>query len=111
MGSGYIPNNTVNNTRGKRTENSLLFKSGMAKVKYFENAPAKHILLNMYILYAALNIIELLANIPIKGNLSNIPYKDMNSPKKFKLRGTPQLLKVNKKNKIEKIGINCVIPL
>ena len=55
-------------------KNSLLFKSAIFTLKYFENAPPKAILLYIYIVYAALNTIELLANTPNKGILSNIPY-------------------------------------
>jgi hypothetical protein len=35
--------------------------------------PPKDILLYIYIVYAAENMIEELANIPNKGNLSNVP--------------------------------------
>lgn len=78
----------------------------MLTLKNLENVPAKAILLNMYIVYAAENIIEELANTPNKGNLSNTPYNDINSPTKFKVRGTPQLPKDNMKNNIENNGIN-----
>ena len=87
-------------------KNSRLFTSGMLTKKNLENAPAKAILLNMYIVYAAENIIEELANTPSKGNLSNIPYRDINSPTKFRVRGTPQLPNESMKNNIENKGIN-----
>ena len=47
----------------------------MLNLKNFEKGPPNAILLNMYIVYAALNTIEELANIPNKGNLSKVPYK------------------------------------
>jgi hypothetical protein len=46
------------------------------------------------------------ANTPAIGNLSKIPYKDKNSPTKLKVKGAPQFPKDNRKNNIEKIGIN-----
>ena len=93
------------------TKNSRLFKSGILTLNILENDPPNAILLNIKIVYAAENTIEELANIPNKGNLSNTPYKDINSPTKFKVRGTPQLASDNRKNNIEKIGINCATPL
>ena len=55
--------------------NYLLFKSGILNLKNLEYDPANAILLNIYIVYAALNTIEELANAPNKGNLSNVPYR------------------------------------
>ena len=69
------------------------------------------ILLNMYIVYAALNTIEELANAPNKGNLSKVPYKLMNSPMKLRDKGVPALPKQSMKNIIENKGITCAIPL
>lgn len=111
MGAGYNPNTTVNTTNVSKIKNSRLFKSGILKIKNLENEPAKAILLNIYMVYAADNIIEELANTPIIGNLSNTPYNDINSPTKFKVSGTPQFARDNIKNIIENKGIICAIPL
>ena len=86
-------------------KNSRLFTSGMLTKKNLENAPAKAILLNMYIVYAAENIIEELAKTPNSDDLSNTPYNDKNSPMKFNDRGAPQLERHNIKNSIENKGI------
>ena len=83
----------------------------MLNLKNFESDPAKAILLNIYIVYAALNTIEELASAQSNGSLSKVPYKLINSPKKFRDNGVPALLKQRMKNKIENNGINCVIPL
>jgi hypothetical protein len=77
----------------------------MLTKKKLEKDPAKIILLNINIVYAAESIIEELVKTPNKGNLSKIPYKDINSPKKFKVKGTPQFPNDSIKNKIENIGI------
>jgi len=106
---GYIPNITVNITKIKSIEYSLLFKSGRYTYQPL-NIPPKIILLNIKIVYTADKIIEEEANIPARDNLSNIPYKDINSPTKFKVRGAPQLPKQSIKNNIEKIGIICANP-
>ena len=85
--------------------------SGILTKKNLEYDPVNAILLNIYIVYAAENIIEELAKTPNKGNLSNTPYNERNSPTKFKVKGTPQLPKHNKKKIIENKGINWAIPL
>jgi len=71
-------------------------------LKNLENDPAKAILLNMNIVYAALKIIDELANTPNKGNLSKVPYKHINSPIKFRDKGVPALPRQRIKNNIEK---------
>ena len=101
----------VNSTNINKTENSRLLKSGILYLKSFEKGPAKAIILNMYMVYAALNIIEELANTPNKGNLSKVPYRLINSPIKFSERGVPAFPKQRIKNNIEKTGIICAIPL
>jgi hypothetical protein len=70
-----------------------------------EYEPPKLILLNIYIVYAAENIIEDDANTPNTGILSKEPYRDINSPIKFRVKGAPQLPKHNIKNIIENNGI------
>ena len=83
----------------------------MLNLNNLENDPAKAILLNMYIVYAALNTIEELANIPSKGSLSKVPYKHINSPIKLRDRGVPAFPRQRIKNNMENKGITCVIPL
>ena len=80
-------------------------------LKNLENEPAKAILLNIYIVYAALKMIEELANTPNRGNLSKVPYKHINSPIKLRDNGVAALSKQRIKNNIENRGITCVIPL
>jgi len=81
----------VNATNVNNITNSLLFKSGILNLKNLEYDPANAILLNIYIVYAALNTIEELANAPNKGNLSNVPYRLINSPTKLTVKGVPAL--------------------
>lgn len=92
-------------TNVSRIKSSRLFKSGILTLKNLENEPAKAILLNIYIVYAAEKTIEELAKTPKAGNLSKTPYNDINSPTKFRVRGTAQLPKHNRKNIIEYKGI------
>lgn len=73
IGAGYTPNNTVNATNVNNIMNSRLVKSGILNLKNLENDPAKAILLNIQIVYAALKTIEELANAPNKGDLSKVP--------------------------------------
>lgn len=73
MGAGYIPSNTVNATNVNNIKNSRFVKSGMLNLKNLENDPPYAILLNMYIVYAALKTIDELASPPSKGSLSKVP--------------------------------------
>ena len=91
--------------------NSRLLKSGTLNLKNLESEPPNAILLYMYIVYAALRIIEELANNPNKGNLSKVPYKLINSPIKLRDKGVPAFPRQSIKNKIENKGIICDIPL
>ena len=91
--------------------NSRLLKSVILNLKNLESEPPNAILLNIYIVYAALKIIEELANSPNNGNLSKVPYKLINSPIKLRDKGVPAFPKQSMKNKMENKGIICEIPL
>ena len=95
----------VNITKVNNIKNSRLLVSIILNLKRFENVPPNAILLNIYMVYAAENIIDEQAITPNKGNFSKTPYKDINSPTKFKVRGTPQLPKHNIKKSMENKGI------
>ena len=73
MKEGYIPKITVKNTKTKSKKNSLFVISLTFSSKNLLYEPPNAILLNIYIVYAADNIIEELANKPKKGNLSKTP--------------------------------------
>lgn len=72
MKEGQIPESIVNMIKLNNKKNSRLVISRMFSSKNLLKDPPKDILLNIYIVYAADNMIEELENIPKKGNLSNI---------------------------------------
>jgi hypothetical protein len=54
----------------------------------------------MYIVYAAVKILQELAKTPNSDDLSNTPHNDKNSPMKFNDIGAPLLARYSMKNNI-----------